>query len=495
MDFLGSVWSVFGVDRSRYIAADRLPPVESMRPDKPRPYRVSGSGTAVNSGLIASLDTNSETTGSKWYGSLGSNGISAKMMLHPHVKQSVAYVTNPLQSATWRFKPASGSALDREIADFCTHVFLECLPWDMILERMVGGAAQDGFSVSEMTDDLRPVAADRFPLHPRPAAAMVPTALHEVPANTVDYWHKRKDAPTQLESIDQWQPFSDGEDPGYRNVKADRLVRMTFGQSGSNFAGIAILRSAYAPWKILDMFETYRAIVVERTACGTPLAIASEDMTTDEIDAVESVLENMRTMAKGAAVLPNGSTVEWSGAGENDLANLNIAIEALKTDLAINVTAGFSRLGLVGPGSYALANTQSGQYHLSTIGRAKLVSIVFTLGLDGWSPVRRIVEANYGPGVSIPILEARNLPTRDVKTVTGIIYNGINARAITPDDPLEEELREMAQVGPHDPSTARMGAGVSVGVGVSAEDVDLPEPDEPDPDDQEEPDPEETEDE
>ena len=468
------------------MAASELPPVASMRPapTRARSVRASGSGTSIHSGLLDSLDTNTETKGSKWYGTLGKDGISAQMMRHPHVKQSVGYTVNPLTGATWRFKPVSSSARDKEVADFNNYVWLECLPWTMILERMQGGASQDGFALAELTDDMRSVPAERFPNHPRPGAALVPTGLHEIPANTVSYWHKSASNPTQLESIDQWQPYSDNESPGHRNVKADRIVRLTIEQKGANFAGISVLRSAYGAWKVMQAFEMFRAIGFERTAVGTPVATAGENTTKDEMDAIEDVLENMRTMAKGAVVMPNGYTIEWSGAGENDLANLNIAIEACKTDIAVNVTCGWSRLGLVGPGSYALGNTQLGQYHLSTVGRARLISTVFTLGLDGWSPVKRITEANYGVGTPVPILEARNLPTKDIKTTIPLIYTGIAQKAITPDDALEEELRGALDVGPHDPDTARKPQAMpSFGAPPEADDAEEdPEPEDTDDD-------------
>ena len=216
---------------------------------------------------------------------------------------------------------------------------------------------------------------------------------------------------------------------------------------------------------------------------GTPIVVAGDDVHTDEYDAIETLLERMRVLSKGSGVLPPGCTISWEGAGENDAANLNIAIEAIKTDIAINMTAGFSRLGLVGPGSYALANTQSGQYHLSTVGRAKLVSTVFTLGLDGFSPTKRIVEANYGVGTPIPILEARNLPTRDIKTTIPLVYAGIQNKLIRIDDALEEDVRDSLDVGPHDPTTARKAAPMpSFAPAPPMDDGDEPEDEEDNPD-------------
>jgi hypothetical protein len=130
-------------------------------------------------------------------------------------------------------------------------------------------------------------------------------------------------------------------------------------------------------------------------------------------------------------------------------------IESLKTDIAVNVQAGFTRLGLVGPGSYALGSTQAGQYHLSIVGYAALFALSFNLGRDGWSPVKRIVAQNYGANAPVPRLEARNLPTRDVEKTLKLVYEGVRTGVIIPDDPLEDETRSLVQIGARDPETAR----------------------------------------
>lgn len=436
-------------------SAKRVAP--QVRRDE-RSVRVSGSGSRINAGVIWPIDTNTETKGDKWYGRLGKGGVSATMLRTPAVIQAVDAVVNPPCAASWRFKPpvSDKTALGKEKADFANMCFFERIPWALVIERMFHGVTVDGFHLAEMTDQIQPVDQDRFPLHPGRGRGLVPTGIYDIPACTVSYWHAKKDEPTKLESIDQYQPPTDEEAPGYRTITADRIIRVTAGQVGSNFAGVPIIRPGYAAWKLLLAFERYRAIAIERTSCGTPTATPKEadDYDKDEADAVELALENMRTMAKGSLVLPPGYELKWEGAGENDVTNCNIAIESLKTDLAVMVTAGFLRLGLVGPGSYALSNTQAGQYHLSTVRRTNLVVVAFQFGLDGWSPVKRIIEANYGVGASLPILQARGLPTKDVKQICDLTYRGIQTGVIRKDDALEEELRELIGIGPHDPDTA-----------------------------------------
>ena len=346
--------------------------------------------------------------------------------------------------------------MDREIADFCTWAFLERISWDQILRRIVTGYAADGFSLSEMTDDFVPIPVGRFPAHAGNGRGICPTGFHEIPANTITNWYQSKADPTQLHSVRQWLHGSDVEPSGYRDVPADRIVRLTYEQQGAYFPGLPLLRSAYGPWKLKIAFQAIDAIKHERTGVGFPIVTAAENSTDEDLDAAEKILAEMRSHQKGYLVLPFGYTFTWAGSTTSDGTNINEAIERCNKDIAINVMAGWSLLGLTGKtGSYALGETQQGAYHLSTVAHAKFVGDAFSIGFDGWSAVDRTVKLNYGNDAIAPRLEARNLPTRNWADVIPVLNASTTAGLITPDDPLEEEVREALQFGPRDETTSR----------------------------------------
>src|SRR5574343_1342295 len=182
--------------------------------------RKSGTGTRIAAGVIEDLDPTNEVRGPKWYGENGRIGTASLMMRDPHVRQSVNYITSPLVSASWRFRPASKDAVDREVADFCNFAFLECAPWYQAIKRMVRGYVVNGFDLVEPTYDLKSIPQSRFPSHPGRGVGVVVTGLHEIPASTVQKWRPDKNNSAQIDSITQYVQGNDSEQSGYREIKA-----------------------------------------------------------------------------------------------------------------------------------------------------------------------------------------------------------------------------------------------------------------------------------
>lgn len=451
-----------------------------------RERRISGAGTRITAGAIASLEHNEELKGWRWRGRPGTVGIATKMLRDPHVRQSLSYVYAPLLAATWRFRPASDSPLDREAAAFAQWCFVEQLNWHEIIKRTVADYCAYGFALAELTDESLPVPEGRFPLHRGGGFGIVPTDAHQIPAWTVDRWGQSKSAPSRVASVTQYVQGSDGEEIGYRTIPADRVVRWTWDQEGANFEGSPILRSAYAPWRMKNAFQTIWAMKHERLGMPAPVAIASETATDDDIDEVENVLKEMRANSRGYAVLDNGWTFKWEGSGDSNASNLELAIQICNQDIAYNVSAGFMLLGLTGKsGSYALGATQQGQYHLAELAQARFLLSGWNLGYDDWSPVERIIRLNYGDDVGLPTLEARNLPTSPWSERIPLAINAANVGLITPDAKTEDAIREMLEFDPHDASTARPrgGAQTSTALMPTARDK---QPDKVAPDDAEE---------
>lgn len=447
-----------GMTPPLFIAAEDIPRAAAPQPEaRPvRSKRIGASGTGNSAGYIYDNDPNAELRGSQWYGSNGNAGVAQKMMRDPHVRQSGRYVADPLGGASWRFETKGKRPIDQEAADFCTWAFIEAPFWDRYREKAIMNYVSCGFDLHEMTDDLRPAPADRFPLHINPAAAIAPTGLHEIPPNTVATWHPSKSNPNQLDHVTQWVPYSDVEGVGSRDIPADRLVRLTYAQEGANFAGLAPWRSAYGAWKLKTAFQTILAILHERCGVPVPSITLSENPEDEDIETAELILSEMRSNPRGFLVLPNGSTFEWEQATADDAENLEQAITRCNIDIAYNASAAFMTLGIAtASGSNALSGTQQGQYHLSVQSHAKFFAGGLNHGPDGWSAVERVVRMNYGPDVTVPYLVAHNLPTHPWQELAKVAINAISARAITSDDPTEQRIREWLQLPAHDPKTAR----------------------------------------
>jgi hypothetical protein len=444
-----------GFTPSPFMAIDQLPPASAMRiAPGPRPYRKSASGTANTYGQIWDNDPNTDIKGALWYGSNGSAGIAQRMLRDPHVRQTVRYIADPLGSCSWRFETKGTRPVDKEAAQFCNWAFLEQPWWPRYRERAITNYASCGFDLHEMTDDMRPLPPGRFPLHLGGVGGLIPIGMHEIQPCTVSYFYPSKSDPNQLDHVSQWQPFSDVEGCGWRDIPADRIVRLTWAQEGANFAGMSPLRSAYGPWKLKTAFQTILAILHDRCGVPYPSIVLPPDCSPEDKDQAELILAEMRSNPRGYMTLPNGAAFKWEQAGADDAENLRNAIILCDNDIAQNVSAGFMMLSLNDKtGSNALASTQQGQYHLSTATHAAFVASGLNSAPDGWSPVERIVRANYGPDVIVPKLCARNLPTHPWQETAKVAINAITARAIRKDAATEERIREWIQLDPFDPES------------------------------------------
>jgi hypothetical protein len=282
-----------------------------------------------------------------------------------------------------------------------------------------------------------------------------------------------------MAGIRQWIPGSDAEQAGIKFVRADRLLRITNEQEGANFEGFASLRSAYGAWKIKKALEVIDAIKHERIGIPTPVLELSETADETDIAAAEIILAQLRANEKGFVILPNGFKLEWSGAGDSVVSNINEAIQRCNIEIAMNVIAGNMLLGLnSSSGSFALSNTQDGARHLHVDAHAATMVDAFNCGMDGWSIAERYTRLNYGPDVGVPILQARLLPTRPWVKIIAETVKAAAGGLITPDDQLESDIRDVLEWGPHDPTTARERP-VSLGTPPARND-DEPEDDEDD---------------
>lgn len=451
---------VFGIrdlqDRAATKAAASEVAKAKDSPPSARPNQIGGAGTAIWAGDIVDLDPNTALRGALWYGQPSKLGICDEMMRDPHVRRSVSYIYSPLLGANWCMKPASSEPIDREVADYARYAIIESVKWDRFLKQCVTDYGKAGFSLWEMTDDFRRIPAARFPLHPGGGAGVVVTGMNHRKPSTLWQWHQSKTHPEQIEAISQFVQGSDVEQTRLQRIPADRLLRFTWDQEGADFDGFAPLRSVYQPWKIKRLLVAINSIRHERLAIPVPTVVAPETASEADMAAVETLLAELRANEKSYLLLPSGFTVSFEGITQSDGTDLGAEIERCNRDIAYNVSAGHMMLGLsTASGSFALAESQAGQYHLESEGHARFVESVFNQGSDGWTPIERIVRLNYGPDVALPRLEARHLPTRNWESVVKMLNDSVRSGLIVADDALEQEARDALMVGPADVETRR----------------------------------------
>lgn len=436
-----------------------------------RPLRraVGVVGTPLYGGRIDDLDPNPEVRAELWRGTPDRRGIADEIILDPVIKRSHDSVKGPLLGALWDMDPASEDAQGLEVADLCEHILFERLPWHRILDQSMT-YLRYGTAVFEYTDALAPVSRTRFPLHPGRGRGYVVSGLHHRPAPTIAEWIPDATDPSRVAAMRQWGAGSDVERAGLTEpIDARYLVRLTWEQEGGNFWGFAPARPQYAGFKSKVLCLVLEMIKHERAHVPTPVielggGTGTFEVTDDEIEEARKVLRDLRSHERGYAILPNG--MKLTLATIDGTTDIHQTITRCDEYNLMVFAAGYERLGSQGsPGSHAMAGTQKSTQEITLDRHAAFICEAFNVGADGHSLIERIVRENYGPGVPLPRLVVRALPTRDWSKVLPVVRNLGEIGFITPGRKTERFIRWVLalpqETEPYVPegSRARVGGG------------------------------------
>lgn len=400
-------------------------------PSAPHRRSVGHTGTVINSGRIYYEETNKDLEREKGYGQLGRPGIYDKMRrTNVRIRQSLVLLKYPLLKAQWTIEPADDSDLEREIADFVASNLFEDLPWFHI-NRLSMLRYDYGFMLFEPLSDTVPVNRARFPNLPhskgpgRPGAdelvdAVRFTAFESRLPRTVRRWAPDPQHAERLAGVYQWVPADDvtraqdGQNATLeRFIPATNLLRFTHEQEGSNYEGFSVLRPAYADYRDLDHLRRIDVVRHERQNCGIPVIEAPENPDDTELADMEATLEALGSYEQAFLLLPYGYKFRFDTTGEGEGTKVGAAIAARERSILDNVLAGFMTLGNGDTGSYAMANTQEGrQSDYIDVGVLETED-AWNKGADGWSPIKWLVDQNYGRRAVYPKLKAKNVRGRE----------------------------------------------------------------------------------
>lgn len=431
-----------------------------------RPRVRGGSANPLNNGTPDDMEFNAQVYANNYIGSPGFPGIAQKMMSDPYVKATVNMVSNCIINSTWDFQPTSQSQKAKEIADFCRMNFFERLDFDKFCKQLVTGYHRDGSAIFEFTDNSVPIDPDRFPNHPGNGRGVNVTGLHYRPAWSIDKYIQSKKNPLNIAAIEQMIPGSDVELGGTRKIPANRTLRWTNEQEDANFFGKSVLRSAYGPWKMKVALQVLAMIKAEKCSVPLPTIELPEDCTVEDVETCEKILRDLRNNSRAYAIFPSGYKFEYRTVDQSSGVDLESLIEMCNKAIATNILAQFQLLGVSsGSGSFSLASTQESQFHQSIESAARFVASTFNCFQDGHNIVSRLVSMNYGPDAMPPRMVFRNLPTKDYISVMPFLHNlsQPSSAVITPDDMLEDYVREVMSLPPRDPKTARSRVGEEKG--------------------------------
>lgn len=359
------------------------------------------------------------------------------------VKAVLAALKQPIMGAQWSVEPgsdAAGGASGQQIADhFARNLF-------------------DGMSMS-WRDHLRQALT-----HLDFGFYVSEVVWHVVERDGRLCYEIRKLAPRLQRTIYKWNLADDGGLRGVTQqlfsgtlktveIPVDKLLVFTNEKEGANWQGTSALRPAYKHWFFKDHLYRFQGIQAERHATGIPtitLPDGKDDNT--NLQRAEDIVYGVRTHERGGVVLPFGYTFDMKGMDGRPL-DLMPAILHHDRAIALSVLAHQLSLGASAEGSNALSVDQSTFFLLAEKTIANHIADIHNRYL-----IPRWVEYNYGPVEALPKLRVGRVETRGLEKLWNALGSAAGQLIITPDDPLEDALREDAGLPRRDPATARRRA-------------------------------------
>jgi hypothetical protein len=232
-----------------------------------------------------------------------------------------------------------------------------------------------------------------------------------------------------LVSIQQWGNPGQQKEP--TPIPVNRLVAYVNDREGGNWLGRSVLRSCYKNWLLKDRLLRVQVQTVERNGMGVPLYTGAEREAS--LAAGLKMARAWRGGGDAGAAVPFGATLKLVGV-DGDLPDADTPIRYHDEQIARAVLAHFLNLGTQ-TGSWALGTTFADFFTLSLQSVAQQVADVATQHI-----VEDLVDLNWGEDEPAPKIVFDEIGSRHHATAEAI-KTLIDAGALSPDDGVEEQLR------------------------------------------------------
>ena len=223
----------------------------------------------------------------------------------------------------------------------------------------------------------------------------------------------------------------------------------------------SVLRNAYVPYYYKKRLQEIEAVGIERDLAGFPLLkVPAEWMTASATPAQQSTVANFKTFVSNVkrnsqegAVLPmmydkDGNpliTFELLTSGGSRQLSIGDSLKRYDDAIAMSLLAGFLTLGHDGGGSLALGVSKTDLWLMSIQGMARQICEVINKDL-----IPQILRLNGMDDSLAPRLTFGDVSDSDMAPIMTAISALIKVGGITPDNPLEEWMRETIGAPPQE---------------------------------------------
>jgi len=347
------------------------------------------------------------------------------------VRGSLRQLKTPVLDARWRVVPRSQSTIDKNIAQFVHDNLFHRMSrtWSMTLEDVLL-MCDYGFMVMEKVYDNTIV----------PGKVVIRKLAPRHPLDIQEWIWDSNGGPDGV--VMAPNPSEQGIDNLPIFIPIRKLAIFSLEAEAGDLRGTSILRSAHKHWYFKDTMYKIDAIQKERHGIGVPCIKLPPNFSPADKRLAEELGRNLRTNERGHVVLPPGWELLFLKL-EGQPVDCIKSIEHHDGMIWQNVLARFAQdpASKVDNGEMFL---RSARYVGSTI------ADIFNSFI-----IKQLVDFNFRRGEYPEIKPRRIGEENEARTRSFTARNYTGAGMLTPDDPLEDAIRDDLDLPPRDPSTAR----------------------------------------
>ena len=349
-----------------------------------------------------------------------------------------------IRQASWSVRAASSSAVDKRAAEFvesCLHDMQST--WTDTISEILSFLTY-GWSVHEIVYKRRMGRKKNPQLESKFDDGLIG-------------WQK---LPIRCqESLYQWE-FDDNDNltafvqmpaPKFDIIRipVEKLLLFRTESRKDSPEGRSILRNAYRSWYFKKRIQEIEGIGVERDLAGFPVLVAPEsvDVWSQSNAALLKIcngfVSNIRRDAMEGLTIPAGWELKLLSTGGSRQFDTSKIIERYDTRISLTVLADFLFLGHEQTGSWALSSDKTELFAMAMGAYLDMICEVFNR-----KAIPALIELNRKnfSAADYPILFHGDIETQDLSKLGTFLKDMTGIGLITPDDELEEYLREQANL-------------------------------------------------
>jgi hypothetical protein len=280
--------------------------------------------------------------------------------------------------------------------------------------------------------------------------------MYHRPQRTLTDWKWNKKGDVTYVTQQAWNDHESGT----IDIPIKKCLLFNTTGSSINPNGKSLFRNAYRDWYYRTNIEKIEAIGIERDLTGLPVLTAPDDIDlTDEngkLNALGSwswnTVRSIKRNSQEGLVLPSGWKFELIGSPGKRQFDLNENINRYNNNIALSMLSQFLVLGVTNQsGSFALAKEQSSLFYTAVEGFAIMLAnavntqFIGTPGLQGFNGLEKQ-----------PKLVPVGIEKLDINDLGSFLGKLLKYNVITPDDKLEEFVRNRATLPGRDVETSRI---------------------------------------